>query len=394
MKNRVLDKNNPLLLISLCQFCFSLAMNLVDPILPQYASSFNISYVLVGIVISSFGFARIFFEIPGGLLTDKFGFRSLLFFGYVLCTISQIVAGIAQTFVELALARMMIGIGSALDIIASFIYLGEITTAETRARYITLFQSADTLALIIGPTVGGVISDIAGIRSNFFVSALLFAISAVLVFKKVSKKTSESDRPRGLAPSGYGAMAILKDIRVIAVSGSAFVMFFLYNSIRSPMIPLYGAKQFHLTSSEIGLVLSLFSLASFIVLFFIYPRLENIRKSSLLPVSLLVNSISVLTLSFSSDFTTLAILAILLGVGHGLLQPIPFTMIIDLSKPENRGFSMGILRTIADIGIIIGPMMVGSLMDFNQPLLVFYLDAGIVITISFMTWIVFRKPRI
>lgn len=132
MKNRVLDKNNPLLLISLAQFSFSLSMTLVDPIMPLYASSFNISYVWVGIVVSSFGFTRIFFEIPGGLLTDRYGTISLLVFGYILCTISQIVAGIAQTFVELTVARMIIGIGSALVLTASFTYIGEITTIKTR----------------------------------------------------------------------------------------------------------------------------------------------------------------------------------------------------------------------------------------------------------------------
>jgi len=394
MKNRVLDKNNPLLLISLCQFCFSLGMSIVDPILPLYASSFNISYELVGIVIASFGFARIFTEIPGGLMTDRFGATFLLAFGYALCTISQLLGGIAQTYVELALARMIMGIGSALDLTASFTHLGEITTIETRQKYIALFQSAGTLAQIIGPTAGGVISDIAGRRSVFFVSALLFAISAVLVLKKVPKKTSASDRPRGIMPSRSDLIAILKDIHVIAISGSAFVMFFLYNSIRSPMIPLYGTEQFHLSSLQIGLVLSLNSIASFIVLLFISPRLEGIvSRSSLLPISLLVNSISVLALSFSSNFTTLAILTIFFGVGHGLLQPIPFTMIIDLSKPENRGLSMGILRTIADLGVIIGPIMVGLLMDLNQPLLVFYLVAGIVVAFSFITWIVFRKAR-
>lgn len=187
---------------------------------------------------------------------------------------------------------------------------------------------------------------------------------------------------------------ILKNIYVITISGSAFMMFFLHNSIRSTMIPLYGANQFHLSLSELGLVFSLTSLIMLIVLFFVTHRLERIiGGSSLLPVSLLVCSISVLTLSFSSDFLTFTILSIPFGVGFGLLQSIPFTMIIDFSKPENRGLSMGILRTIADFGIILGPMIVGWLMYINQPLLVFYLVAGIIGAFSFITWIVFRKLR-
>ncbi len=395
MKNRVLDNGNPLLLISLAQFSFSLAMTLVDPILPLYASSFNISYVLVGIVVSSFGFTRIFFEIPGGLLTDRFGTRLMLILGYALITISNIVAGVAQTFVELTVARAIVGIGSAIELTASLTYIGRITTIETRGRNIALFQSAGTSAQIIGPTIGGLIADIAGRRSIFFVAALFSTIGAMLVSKmKFSKNTIESNRRKGLIPSYSDMIEILRDIRVIAISGSAFAMFFLFSGVRGTMIPLFGAGQFQLSSSQIGLVFSLTSLTILMVLFFITHRLERIiGRSSLLPISLSVCSISVLILSFSSDFMTLAVLSIPLGIGFGLLQPIPFATIIDFSNPAKGGLSMGILRTIADLGLIIGPMMVGWLMYLNQPLLVFYLVASIIGALSFMTWIVFRKPR-
>jgi DHA2 family lincomycin resistance protein-like MFS transporter len=123
-------------------------------------------------------------------------------------------------------------------------------------------------------------------------------------------------------------------------------------------------------------------------------RLEGVfGRARLLSISLLVCSLAVLAISLSSDFTTFVIASIPLGVGFGLLQPIPFAMIIDLSEPVNRGLMMGTLRTVADLGIIIGPTSVGWLMSLDRPLWAFYLIAAIVGAFSLLTWTAFRRPR-
>jgi len=394
MKSRVLDFSNPLVLISLSQLTLSMAFTLTDPILPLYASSFNISYTLVGLVMSSFGFTRIFCEIPGGLLMNRIGRKSLLIIGFVVSSISQVIAGVAQSYIELAISRMMIGVGSALELTASLTLIGDMSTKEDRQRNIARYQGAATSAQIIGPIIGGVISDIAGLRSIFFISALLCAIGVLVVSRIRIQDESKLDKSKSLVPAAFDFKRTLGDLRVVAVSASAFAMFLLFSSIRGTMIPLYGAGVLDLNSTEIGLIFSCTSLTIFLVLFFVTNRLERVfGRARLLSISLLVCSLAVLTISLSSDFTTFVIASIPLGVGFGLLQPIPFAMIIDLSEPVNRGLMMGTLRTIADLGIIIGPTSVGWLMSLDQPLWVFYLISAIVGAFSLLTWTVFRRPR-
>lgn len=392
MKSRTLDFTSPMMLISLSQFASAMAFTLTDPILPLYAASFNISYDLVGIVLSSFGFTRIFCEIPGGLLMDKTGRKSLLVIGFVVIAISQVIGGLARSYVELAISRMIIGAGSALELTASVTIIGEVSTEENRQRNIARYQSAAASAQIIGPTLGGVVSQIIGLRNTFLISALLSAAGALIVSKIRTQDKMKSDRPRSILPTTSDFKTILGDLRVIAVCVSAFAMFLLFSSIRGTMIPLYGANVLNLSSSEIGLIFSCTSIVIFLVLAFVTHRLEGVfGRTRLLTISLLVCSLAVAVISLSSDFTTFIIASIPLGVGFGLLQPTPFAMIIDLSKPANRGLMMGIMRTIADLGIIVGPIVVGSLMNLGQPLWVFYLIAMIIGVLSILTWIVFRR---
>ena len=64
-------------------------------------------------------------------------------------------------------------------------------------------------------------------------------------------------------------------------------------------------------------------------------------------------------------------------------------MISDYAHPEYRGVTMGVARTIADSGHLIGPIMVGWLIDLGHPLIAFYIVAGILGVVSLVTYRIF-----
>lgn len=388
-----IDVKHPLLLICLAQFCLSTGMSLVEPIMPLYASSFHVSYIMVGLVMASFGMSRVFVEIPGGILADRFGTKPVMIGGYVLSVASHLLAGFAQTVVELMATRMLIGTGSALSFTASMVYVTEMASVDKRSRYIALLQSTFNIAGIIGPTVGGVISETFGLRIIFFVSAALSLIGILLVqAMKAHEKGSPSEE--GTDRSGLGFRDIVTDLRILTLSASCFLMFFLFSSIRGTMIPLYGVKELGLSSVEIGLIFSLTSAITVFGLLFVTHRLETrIGRSMLLPLSLLICSMAVFLLSFASNFITLAAFVLPLGIGMSILQPTSFTMISDHAQPAIRGLTLGFSRTIAALGIIVGSTMAGWLMDLGQQFVGFLLTGGILSLFSFFTYFVFRKLR-
>jgi MFS family permease len=158
------------------------------------------------------------------------------------------------------------------------------------------------------------------------------------------------------------------------------------------MIPLYGVEKMALNSVQIGLIFSLISLIIAVILLFITHRLEMIvKKPLLLSIGLLICSFSVFLISFSLDFISLSIFTVPFAVGLGILQPIPFAMVIEYAKAENRGLAMGVMRTIGDLGIVIGPMIVGWLLDLGQALYAFYLITILVGASSLLTWLILRK---
>jgi MFS family permease len=206
----------------------------------------------------------------------------------------------------------------------------------------------------------------------------------------------QPERQFDKAPSDiqFNLVEILTDIKILILSCASFMMFFLFSSIRSTMIPLYGSEYLGLSSFQIGFIFSFTSAIIVFGLLFLNPRLAQlVKRSLLLSVSLVICSVAVFLIAFSMDFYTLVLYSMPLGIGFSLLQPLPFTMITDYTNPESRGLTIGFSRTIADLGIILGPTLVGWIIDLGQPLLVFYLISGILSLFSFVIWYVFRETH-
>jgi DHA1 family multidrug resistance protein-like MFS transporter len=374
----------PLLVMYIAQFMYSLARNLINPFFPSYVASFGVSYAVVGVVLASFGVTRVFIEIPGGVLIDRLGRRPVILLGMGISLVSHLLGGLAQSVVELAVARMTIGVGSAFAMAAGMLLVGELVAAEHRQRSIARFQSASSIGGIVGPTLGGVLVDGWGIRTSFYV-AVAWTLGSILFIAWLRGVPSASPQSRRLSLRAVWDAIIQGP--VLLLSGTAFIMFFTFTSIRGTMIPLYGAEFLALTSTQIGLISSLTSLIVVVGLILVVPRVERVLgRPRLLFLSLVVCAVAVAIITVAREFIGFAATMIPLGVGFSLLQPSPFTMIMDLVSLERRGIFMGILRTTGDLGLILGPLLVGGLLDLGQSTLVFYAVAGTIGSYAMIVW--------
>ena len=111
-------------------FLVLLGLSMVSPILPSYAESFQVSYTLVGFVISSFALTRMVLDIPAGLLSRKYDKKRIMILGLTLIVISSIMAGLAPTYIVLVIARMIEGAGSALYVTSATVFLAQISGKE------------------------------------------------------------------------------------------------------------------------------------------------------------------------------------------------------------------------------------------------------------------------
>ena len=105
-----------------------------------------------------------------GKLSDIYGRKHILIAGIITFVITSVMCGFATSMFELIIFRGLQGIGGGILISLPFIVVGEIFSPRDRAKYMGILGSVFGLADVLGPILGGVITDTFGWRWVFFVN--------------------------------------------------------------------------------------------------------------------------------------------------------------------------------------------------------------------------------
>ena len=103
-----------------------------------------------------------------GKLSDIYGRKHILIEGIIIFVVTSVLCGFATNMFELILFRGLQGIGGGILISLPFMVVGEIFSPRERAKYMGILASVFGLADVLGPIIGGLITDTFGWRWVFF----------------------------------------------------------------------------------------------------------------------------------------------------------------------------------------------------------------------------------
>jgi MFS transporter, DHA1 family, multidrug resistance protein len=390
-----------LLTLSGMQIVIMLGFGMIAPILPLYARSFDVSTVMVGLLITSFGVARLFTNLPAGKLADRIGRRPLILAGPIVTGIGALLAGFAPTFWLLVGARFVQGLGSAMSATSSMTVLADVSTPETRGKTMSVFQGSLLLGASIGPAIGGVLAGLVGLRGVFFVyaaSAFLVAIWARLRVKETltPEAREQPSTPRGgrLGIASGATMAMMLNASFIAISLVSVAIFFTRTGARSTIVPLIGAERLGLSAVGIGNVLTVAAVFNVLVLPIAGWSIDRFgRKRTIVP-STVVSAFGVFLFAIAPNVTTFVAAAVVIGIGTGIAGPAPAAYVADLARGRSYGATMGLFRTVSDVGFVIGPVLLGWLADQRGYGFSLYVNAALLLAAGLVFAFVAKEERI
>ncbi len=345
-------------------FFVLLGLSIIAPILPEYASEFHVNYTLIGLVISAFAIARMFFDLPTGVFARQFNKKIILIIGLILVSSSSILAGLAPNYIILFIARIIEGTGSAIYVTTASIYLAQIATPERRGTLMSVYFGFLLLGTIFGPTLGGFVASSWGIRAPFFVYALLTSIGIIptLILPKVPNMNKE--KSLNFPDFFKGAAKTLIDYDFLLILPAIFATFFLRTGVRSTLVPLYGTINVGLSEGDIGILLTFAGLATAATMVPIGKISDRIGRKYPLLISLFFTVPFVIWIPFIANFSVFSIDMILYGAFTGLSGPLT-AYITDIAKSDKIELYMGMYRLIGDIGFVIGPLLLGLVADYT-----------------------------
>ena len=123
-----------------------------------------------------------------GKLGDVFGRKLFLIGGIALFMVSSAACGAAPTMTSLIWFRVIQGLGGGMIFASVFASLGDIFSPAERGKYIGLFTGTFSLASILGPTVGGLLTDHGGWRLVFLLNIPVGLIAIPAIWRNLPKR--------------------------------------------------------------------------------------------------------------------------------------------------------------------------------------------------------------
>jgi EmrB/QacA subfamily drug resistance transporter len=168
--------------ILLALFLFALDQTVVGTALPRIVTDLQGDNLYTWVVTVYLLTATISGPVYGKL-SDLFGRRPIIIFAVSLFLISSVLSGLSQQMWQLILFRGLQGLGGGAVVPVALAVGADLYTPSERGKYLGLFGAVFGLSSLLGPGIGGFITDQFSWHWIFFVNVPLGAIALIIMWR-------------------------------------------------------------------------------------------------------------------------------------------------------------------------------------------------------------------
>ncbi len=322
---------------------------------PLYAKSLGATPEQAGFVIGLWGWGRLLFILPAGILADRLGARRLLLPGWYIGFLGVLIMALAPDWRWAGPGFFIYGV-SASAIPVSNLYIAQAAQHDLTRRpdlpvqaSFTLLWAAYSLGIVVTPFIGGWLGDRIGLRAVYLISLLWFAASAVVVTR--TNRYPVPERPA----HGFDYRGLLRQRRVLIAFG-LLTLGLVAVLVGQTLSSQYLEEVRHYSRTTIGAFGSLNALGT-AVFSVLLGRLTAWR--GYYATLWLVQASFVLFLLSGSPLVV--VLAVFLLGAHYTARPLATAVIAQYVPDHQRGLAFALVDTLAGLATIIGTNAAGVL---------------------------------
>jgi len=280
------EKNWVLGVTSLASFMMALDSLVITTAFATIRAEFGGSVEMLQWAVNAFNLTFAVLLLTGAALGDRFGRRRIFAVGIALFALASAACALAGTAEALIAARAAQGAGAALVMPLAMAILSGAFAPQERARALGIFSGVTGCALIIGPAIGGLITESLGWRWIFWINLPIGLIAIILSLARLRESFGPKaalDIPGLLLvaiaalalvwsllrgnPVGWSSPEVMSTLALGLVFALAFVAWELRAS--APMVPM---RLFASRSFAAGVAASLLFYAAMYGVLFLLPQ--------------------------------------------------------------------------------------------------------------------------
>lgn len=350
-----------LITVLLSVFIALLGIGIIIPVMPVFATELGANGLALGMIIAVFSVSRGLLQPVIGSLSDRWGRKGFLVVGLFVYGLVGLLIPQAGSVLHLLLIRGFQGVGSAMIVPIGMAYMSILAPPEQEGRYQSYLNIAIFRGIGCGPVIGGIVSDLLGFESVFYVMAALSFGAFALVIKNMPVQRSPAKKAAAGLMKSMGMM--LRSRLTMGILLARFVtMVIMVPSMA--FLPLLMTRTIEASGLQIGLVIACRTLVNALLQVPAGRVADKYNKLLLLITGCIWLSGVIMMIPFMKSFAMFLIIYCLLGCGEAIIWPVLGAYAsIEGRKHYGHGTMMGVFSLAMSGGIMAGAMLAGFSMD-------------------------------
>ncbi len=353
MENR---KRDLLFLAVVTLFWF--AQYIFVPFLTPHLAALGVTASVSGVIIGAYGFSQLILRIPVSISEDCLG-RHRLYMGCGLLAV--VVASTLPILFEspaaYLISRTMAGVGASTWVSFTVAFTGGYPNVKERMGKLV---ACNNLGILISYLVGGTLYEKLGMKPLFGISACV-AVFALLVLPLCQKGGSTGTHPFRI----QNLWKVLKNKHLMACSLMCALMQLINFATAMSFVSTYAQQR-----GASGFVLSLVSIAFYVAgttVSAIYGKGAFSRMSdrAFLTMGFGTFALYCLVLPLCQNVWMILLAQLLGGMSRTLLYTQTMALCTATVEPEQKTTAVGVFQSIYSLGMTVGPIVMGWVLDFS-----------------------------
>jgi len=224
-----------------------------------------------------------------------------------------------------------------------------------------------------GSWPGGWLADTFNLAAPFWANAALAAIVTLLAWFFVPE-TRDHGREAMTSATRPPSPPMLEQLRQLGTSPGfvlisivSFAAFFARTGGLFNVIPLLAEDQIGLSPDQIGLGIGMISIVGLVLVYPSGALVDRFGRKAVIVPSTLLSAIAIVGFALAQTFPQFMIASTFWAASSGISGAAPAAYAADVAPRRMIANAMGMYRTLADSGYVLGPIVLGGISDLASP---------------------------
>lgn len=362
----------------------------ITPALPKISDTLGLTKTQIGLLISAFTFPGVFLTPIAGIIADRLGRKTILVPSLFIFALAGTSIFFVHRFHFIILLRILQGVGAASLGLLNATLIGDYFKGKQLPEAMGYNASVLSLSTASYPLIGGLLAGFAW----YFPFLLPLLAIPVGLFVICCIKEPEIERPSSFSQylKNISKSILKKEIIAIFILGT-LTFIILYGAFLT-YLPFLLKQRFDLTSSRIGMFISLSSITTAIISTQVGKLSWKYGNLTLLKVAFFLYVIVTILMPNITNLYIFIVPILLFGTAQALNVPSLQTILARLAPDTQRGAFMSLNGMIIRVGQTLGPVIIGIGFTFNGINSAFYLASFVALLGLFVSFIMINEKRI